>query len=941
MKSLSTPGKVLLGVLLIGSLESGPALCQQIHRDAFESLKPAWTKGAFDAPFDELGHAITDQVWHEGQHSEYISLQARPGNFIYYQYATGRAPIGEELSASVWLKANRPGAQLLARIVLPNERDPSNLDSRLTTFIRGEAYRNAGRWQRLDLSQAAKLTKNQQQLMQAQLKRPLNFEGAFVDALILNVYAGPGPTEVWIDDLEVGPVVNDVGQRAAGAATGTAATKPGAAPRAGTHNAVVEFNGNRLMVDGKPVLFHGIRQTDTPLKTLRAAGFNTVFLENDASPALLQEAADLGFWVVPQLKVLSDEFKLTSKDGLTKEIARFTDSDAVLFWHLSGTVSHEQKAQMTSIAAAINSADPGRPVTADVWDGFMPYSRILNLVGVHRWPLMTTLELPRYRDWLEQRQRLANPGTFTWTWVQTHMPDWFTHVLYDRSSTAAFTEPVGPQPEHVRLLTYTALAAGCKGVSFWSDRFLADSHQGRDRLLACALLNEEMEMLEPLLVTADGPPQWIDTSVPDVKAAVIRTAKGLLVIPIWQGGGAQFVPGQAAVRKLALVVPQAPQSTQVLEVTPADVRPLRPERIAGGTKITIPEFGLTSIVIFTSDYNVLVRLQERASRRRQTAAQYTHDMARYELEKVIKVQEALEHQGHTLPDARQLVADAEARLQGAKERWNNREFPEAYRESERALRPLRILMRAQWDQAIKGLDTPVASPYAVTFYTLPRHWQFMDEVKRSVPTANILPGGDFEPIPERAQDTWKLDEKTLDDVELLAQRVSEVKLPAPPKSGNAPAGKAPTATVSAANAPTVEAPQHGKQCALLEVKAKKDPAPPALERTFLALSSPAVSLPPGTLVQVSAWVRIPEAITASPDGALFYDSAGGEPLGVRLTGKTPWKKFTLYRRVPSTGVMTVTLALTGIGSVYFDDVRIEPLAAPGNSAMVQVQPTAR
>ena len=178
-----------------------------------------------------------------------------------------------------------------------------------------------------------------------------------------------------------------------------------------------------------------------------------------------------------------------------------------------------------SAQAVIRKADPGRPVSADVWDGLVPYSRILNLVGVHRWPLMTTLELPRYREWLEQRRRLANPGTFTWTWIQTHMPDWFTNVLYDRSSTGAFNEPVGPQPEQIRLLTYTALAAGYKGIGFWSDRFLADSHQGRDRLLVCALLNQELEMLEPFLVSAEETPQWVDTSVPEIKAAVLRTAK--------------------------------------------------------------------------------------------------------------------------------------------------------------------------------------------------------------------------------------------------------------------------------------------------------------------------------------------------------------------------------------------------------------------------------
>jgi hypothetical protein len=94
------------------------------------------------------------------------------------------------------------------------------------------------------------------------------------------------------------------------------------------------------------------------------------------------------------------------------------------------------------------------------------------------------------------------------------------------------------------------------------------------------------------------------------------------------------------------------------------------------------------------------------------------------------------------------------------------------------------------------------------------------------------------------------------------------------------------------------------------------------------LISPEVKLPPGTLVQVSAWVNIPAPITASPDGALIYDSAGGEPLAIRLTNPTPWKKLTVYRRVPASGSISVTLALTGVGTAYFDDVRVEPMVPP-------------
>src|SRR5262249_23245323 len=79
----------------------------------------------------------------------------------------------------------------------------------------------------------------------------------------------------------------------------------------------------------------------------------------------------------------------------------------------------------------------------------------------------------QYRAWLEQRRRLANPGTFLWSWVQTHTPEWYTQLLYERPASSAFSEPIGPQPEQIRLLTYTALGVGCRGLGFWSDRFLA------------------------------------------------------------------------------------------------------------------------------------------------------------------------------------------------------------------------------------------------------------------------------------------------------------------------------------------------------------------------------------------------------------------------------------------------------------------------------------
>ena len=51
-----------------------------------------------------------------------------------------------------------------------------------------------------------------------------------------------------------------------------------------------------------------------------------------------------------------------------------------------------------------------------------------------------------------------------------------------------------------------------------------------------------------------------------------------------------------------------------------------------------------------------------------------------------------------------------------------------------------------------------------------------------------------------------------------------------------------------------------------------------------------------------------------------------EPLSFRITQALPaWKRYVVYREVPASGHINVSLAMTEIGTVYFDDVRIEPL----------------
>src|SRR5262249_51485459 len=141
---LMRPKRVPLCGVLLGAgvavlwVWLGPRRGQEGDGNGFETLRTGGGERGGGAPSDRLGHQISDQGAHDGQRSEYLRLDAKFGTHIHYQYSTGRATISDELIAGVWLKASRPGVQLLARVVLPDERDPSNLDQRLTTIIRGD-----------------------------------------------------------------------------------------------------------------------------------------------------------------------------------------------------------------------------------------------------------------------------------------------------------------------------------------------------------------------------------------------------------------------------------------------------------------------------------------------------------------------------------------------------------------------------------------------------------------------------------------------------------------------------------------------------------------------------------------------------------------------------------------------------------------------------------
>ena len=493
---------------------------KSIYRDGFAGRDPSFVKGDANVKFEEKDHKISNEHGKSGVTSEFIKIESTPpagaveAQFVHYYYETPPAPITDRLTAGVWVKAFRPGIQVKARVVFPKEKDPRNPDAPLTTLIAGKTYEKVRQWDVLGFDKVSETLTKQLPVLHARLGRAVDRTDAYIDRIVLNVHAGPGVTEVWIDDLEIGPVRTDVAPPQPGRqAPGGLASRPKAKGRK------VEFDG-QILVEGddgvmEPFFMLAIRHSDTPLKTLRDARFNTVWFPYDAPQPTVDEAIRHGFWIVPTLPLSPGEWDARQPkkpapaaleqeaDRLAAYLRKFLAGDAVLMWSLGENRTAEDVARVRQASDHLRSWDPRRPKAVDLWDGYSTFAPYVDAVGAHRWPLFSGLEMVYYREWLAQRRALIPPGKMTWTWVQTHLPGWLAELVCGQADPPSIAEPIGPHPEQIRILTYLSLAAGHKGLGFWSDKYLDTLHHGRDRMLELALLNTEIDMLKPVLFGAE------------------------------------------------------------------------------------------------------------------------------------------------------------------------------------------------------------------------------------------------------------------------------------------------------------------------------------------------------------------------------------------------------------------------------------------------------
>lgn len=938
-------------------LSGGIAAPAADYSAGFDEAETSW-----NARFDRNSVRLAQHRRHQhlvvkGAGSEYFLLEAgRAGGSAVVEFAIPTTRVIEDFTLTLSVRSNRTGIALGLRVVLPRERDPSTGEP-LSLVIPGDAYSTPNKWQVLKATTLERQVRERIVLLRARLNNPnLDLGDMCVDRVLLTADLNPGATEIIVDELKCGPMVAPRGDvQAAGDVAATATeVKP-----------IAEMQLDRLVVEGKPWFPRLAAWHDEPLETLRDAGFNVVWIPAEAEPAVLRQLQELGLWAAatPPQATGEDGRPLKARDA---GMVPFPESTApILFWNLGTRVSPSAKVDVQNWIDQVRSADRQlkRPIMIDVGGLEKVYSRLAPMLGTSRHVVHTTFSFKDYRNWLAQRRKLARAGAFHWTWVQTEAApahtDW---------RSAGMHAPVVVEPEQIRLQTYAAIAAGCRGIGFWKTNPLPSATAGGDeeevpgdqeRRLILTQLNMELDLIGPSLATGsvvthtpfevkpssipklsqraldfrtteaeladrdallrarDDDLKRLDSIKDECEATVISTDVGKFVIPVWYERDSQFVPGQLAANDATIVVPGTDESAAAWEISTTGMKSLTRERVAGGLKIVLPKFDQTAMVLITANREVIAQFRDKIGLIAPKSADAMRSLARAKYERVVRVNEELRQLGLQQRDGATLLARAAALLNEADVAFAAQDFKACRESAENSMQMVRMLQRAHWTDAVRNLSSPLASPHTIAFQTLPSHWKMISQIGRSsLNDTNLLRSGDFEDVDTMFVEGWKNSQRSTEGI-----RTSAELFPA------AQQGKYSLRLLAEMQK------DNSKEKDLEGDKKRHKPEPPpaVLNDAPVIVSTPQMTVRAGQILHISGWIRIVTPPTSSLDGVMVYDSLLGTAGAVRWTRTNGWQRFEILREVRESGPMKVQLALTGLGEVQFDDLRVVPHAPRGES----------
>jgi len=885
---------MLVGIVLAVLATAGAGAGD--FEDGYEAATTSWRLVPSDPDVRLIEHTRSNQSPHRGERCERVVCDTTAPTTIVLETPLGPAAVIDELRAALWVRSSRPGLRLAVRVRLATGTDGTDP---VAVLVPGMSNRDIGRWELLEVADIARGLARQLPALRLEHGSDLTLDNAVVTSLVLEGAASPGRHEIALDDFSVSGLIGAAARGDPLVRPATAVAEPASDPAAGLARGVLE-------VDGLPFFPRSIDWMGEPFAKLAELGFNCVRLAEPASADQLAEARAAGLWVICPPPPIPD-VDLTEPE----RVPMLRNWDRVLAWDLGSGLTEASLEDLAERGRRIRACDPrpGRPLLGAVDSGLRNVSRHLDMVVARRTVLGTTLELVDWLEWLRQRPRLARPGTPFLATIATEIDP-------AAARQAAALSGIGGRglaidPESLSLAAFSAVAGGMRGILFSSSRRLdADEAEARMRAVAVREMNLHLAILEPW-GAAGRFSSRATTSSPEVQSFVMEAARARIVLA-WRGvQGSQVVarryegadmPGEDV--PLSILVPGVPEAHRAWEIAPGGLRPVRQQRVTGGVSVTLDSFTTHALVLLSGEPAVTGCVQEQLRSLAPVELASARGLAAVSLASAGELLGRLPPQAFSGPPpvaAGPMLAEA-SRQAAAGEALVASDPAAASRALRKAAAIAGQFERRIWENAVKAEGSMVSSPLCCSDATLAEAWQFIAARTGTVPGEQLLAGGEMEQLAPLAQGGWHHFARPPDEVR-TAVEVSPSR------------------------------PASGRGCLRL-VAAPVDPeAPPVvIETPPVWITTPPLTAPVGKLLEISAQVWVPTAISGSVDGLMVFDSLGGPALAERVGATRDWRRLVLHRIVPPEAAgepFTVTFALSGLGEARIDDVSVRVLERGG------------
>ncbi len=635
-----------------------------------------------------------------GGGAERIDFGCDAGYAANFIYVTDPLAVLDELQIRVHLATSRPGARIGLRLVLPRTNDPATGDPLVTIAAADPRLDAAAAWGWIVVEQVPQLVEaHVRALRVGRLGATVDPTGAYVTGIVLSCPGAPGGAWLMVEDLTINGAVE---------ATGSEIPKGESRAQPAQAQATVAVRpGGEVTADDRPLYPLIWTHQGESLERLAKIGFNVVAVSQPAEQLDLDQARELGLWLIApppeDLTLLKDPAfadshqrvlawwidpmeNAATQDQQAARCGELRDHDVLLRRPLVSRAPHPALPPVRPELLARPVGDSGR-LTGDV------SSAELAIVAVTHGELL-----------MQQRSLLAT-----------------------RRSVSPW-RPEGDVAEDV----WSALEGGAAGIWFDSDFELSQSPAAERALDELTLHNRRLSLMTPWLIA--GRP----VAIANGALGWSRDQSYLLV------GRSMFGLGEAITATLPTSAGiDATMAIKRLDL--ASLESVHAARVPGGVRIDTGR--PLDAIIACQDARVLNELTTEVNKRASDNAERLTRLAISDLLRAEALQKELFPTGAPVHD----LATVRQEIGAAKSALAVRNWPAAMAAASQSRVAAAVLLA----QSRSPTGLLVSSPLAGSPETMVDNIRLLGPLAALPRGPNLLAGGDFESLEACRACGWK------------------------------------------------------------------------------------------------------------------------------------------------------------------------------------------